>query len=194
MRNVCLKRFVKQVAKRSNTSQPVSGRRAAQVVSALQKSDALLVSADHEVYAGRVFGRPFYLPRPFAALLSREGSVRRFPHERVRKVGSAVRSVARVQMSLLSLVQDSFSDEVVVVIRERFPLGLLAQVIRSSAEAIEVRAQALVAFLLCNGRSALPALFAARCSCYRVRRLHALRSACIAVPRASSLQPALPSG
>ena len=75
-----------------------------QVTGALREADSLLAAADHEMFMGRVFGRPYYMPRPFAMLCT-GGNRRPFPHSRVHHVISAVRSVARVEMSLMSLVQ-----------------------------------------------------------------------------------------
>ena len=108
-----------------------------QVFAALKKADSLLHAADHEIFVGCYFGRPFYLPRAFAYPFCAQHR-RRFPHAHMHRLCSAVRGVARVQLSLLSLFQDGVSNEVVLALQQTFPAHLLPLIVRSSADALEV--------------------------------------------------------
>jgi hypothetical protein len=109
-----------------------------QVYDALRFVDSLLEPAKREIYLGRLFGRPFYFPRVFASLLCL-GERRQFPLKRLQRLCHAVRRVARVQLSLISLFEDRVSDEVVAVLRSSFPEHLLSCLISSTAAVVEAR-------------------------------------------------------
>ena len=107
-----------------------------QVYNALQYSQSLLDGAKHEIYVGRFRGRPYYIPRCFASLACR-GHARKFPYKRLEDLMRAVRRVARVQLSLISLFEDGVSPEVVSVIRNSFPEHLLSCLIKCTANVLE---------------------------------------------------------
>ena len=116
-----------------------------QVFDAVRYVESLLEPAKREIYLGRLYGRPFYVPRIFASCLCL-GERRHFPLKRTQKLCAAVRRIARVQLSLISLFEDGVSDEVVAVLRSSFPEHLLSCLIKSTARVLEVRiAQLIVA-------------------------------------------------
>ena len=113
-----------------------------QVYTAIQAVEAALASATREIFVCRICGHPFYLPRIFAAALCVQHK-RLFPAQKVKAVCSAVRGVARIQMSLYNLFEDGMSQSVTDVLQERFPAEMVPRLAEFSSDSIKARCHCL---------------------------------------------------
>jgi hypothetical protein len=120
------------------------------VYTALTAAEAALPTAEREIYAGRVGGKPFYLPRFLAAAVGR-GGARPVPAAAARAVAAAARGVARVQLSLHNLLRDGVDGVVKDSLSERFPAALLPDVVKFAGFAIQVSPLANSHSLCCRG-------------------------------------------
>lgn len=108
-----------------------------QVYTALHSADAALPLMEREIFVGRLRGRPFYLPRFLVAAIGC-GGCRRMPAAAARSAAAAVRGVARVQLSLHSLLRDGGDGIVKDVLSERYPASLLPDIVKLVRSAIQV--------------------------------------------------------
>ncbi|WIA23389.1 hypothetical protein OEZ85_000148 [Tetradesmus obliquus] len=97
---------------------------------ALAAGDALK-TAESELYAGTAWGYRLYLP----LLLLGKRSRRRFhlPRDLVAQLRLCVRRLARITWSLHTIIQEGFDAQMMVVVAQRYPPGLLQQLQDSSA-------------------------------------------------------------
>lgn len=109
-----------------------------QVYTSLQGAEAAMDAASREIFVARIFGKPYYLPRGFVLCCGGLRAARRFPVAEARALCSAVRGVARIQLSLHHLFEDGLSQSMADVLRERFPPELLPRLAEFSANIVEV--------------------------------------------------------
>lgn len=108
-----------------------------QVYSALNTAEASLAIAKREIFAGRIFGRPFYVPR-FVAQLVCLGGKRLVPIQQSKAACGAARGAARVLLALHSLLKEGTDSVVKEVLHERYPGALMPDVVKFSGFAIQV--------------------------------------------------------
>ena len=109
-----------------------------QVYTALSTAEASLAIAEREIYAGRIFGRPFYIPR-FVASIVGLGGERSVPTRQAKAACSAARGAARVLLALHSLLKEGTDSVVKEVLHERYPGALMPDVVKFSGFAIQAR-------------------------------------------------------
>lgn len=108
-----------------------------QVYSALSAAEAALAISEREIYAGRIFGRPFYIPR-FVASIVCMGGQRAVPTKQAKAACGAARGAARVLLALHSLLKEGTDSVVKEVLHERYPGALMPDVVKFSGFAIQV--------------------------------------------------------
>ena len=99
-----------------------------QVFEDLRTVESLLEPAEREIYSGKLVGRPFYMPRALASCCCM-GRRNRFPSESMQRLCNAVRTVARVQLGMISLFNSRVPEKDLEELRQHLPEGLLAQLV-----------------------------------------------------------------
>ena len=109
-----------------------------QIYAALNSVEASLLAAEREIFVGRCFGTSYYVPRLFASIICL-GRRRIFPKAETSAVCDALRTVARVQLSLNNLFEDGLNEIMVEVMVERFPVALVPRLVQTASNVLEVR-------------------------------------------------------
>jgi hypothetical protein len=108
-----------------------------QVHNALQSVESSIDAASREIFAGRLAGHAIYMPRLFASWICL-GAARPFPSQQVQALCAAIRTVARLLLSLFSLFENGVTQAMSDVIMERFPEDLVPRLVEHSGNILEV--------------------------------------------------------